>query len=145
MLSAIRGWIRSVGEIVRFVSPIGGVNDDSRAEAIRSDVSRLRVHEAYQIGGTSERVSVLSASSTPYILPASSGKFLRILNTVDVWIRIDQPGAAEVAADPNTDNISVFFPTGETNFLVIPDTSQTARISTRGVTADGDLYVSVVQ
>lgn len=142
-LSIIRSWIRRVGESVRYVSPMGGKNVDSRAEAILSHASRLSVHEAYTIGTLSDRVAVTTTATT-YTVPSGSGRFVRVLCGVDVWMRVEQPSFVAAADDPITDKVSVFIPYGETNFLVIPDTTADFVISVRGVTDSGDFYLNVV-
>ncbi len=143
-LSIIRSWIRRVGESVRYVSPIGGKAPDSRAEAILSHASRLSVHEAYTVGALSDRVAITSGAAVTSTIPAGSGRFVRVLCGVDVWVRVEQPAHVADALDPFTDNVSVFIPYGETNFLVIPDTAQDYVMSIIGVAASGDFYWNVV-
>ena len=111
---------------------------------LKGDFERLAIQESFEIEGYSDRQGFTSSVQGNITVPAGSGVFLRVLTTADAYLRLGQPSAATVA-DPNSDNVSVFCPFGETLFIRIPDTGQAAVVSALGVTGAGDLYASIVR
>jgi hypothetical protein len=144
MLNELRNVIRFFGETVKSVVTIGGVGESTKAEYVRSDTNRMGVHFAFGIGADSQRLAV-SDTTANITFSAGVGRILRVLSTVDCSIRIDQPAAVPAIFDPNTNNVEVFLPLGETVFLLVPDTAQDAVLSAIADTGEtGDLYASII-
>ena len=144
MLNEIRGsLVRKLGEVINFAWPMGGRDEDGNLDFIGVDVSRLRAHFAFKIGGES-KVGAVGGSSAAVTFSAGA-KILRVLSDTDCFIYMEQPAASAGADDPATDGVSMYLPLGETVFLVVPDVTQAVALSFVQVSASGSIWASVIE
>lgn len=133
-------------EKVAYFLPLGGFRRaDNRAEAVLVSANRLGVQFAYLPGGLSKTIAA-GVGGANTVIPQGSGKILRILTDgADIFLRVD-PGAP-VAADPTiADNVTIWLPAGETNFIELEDPdSNDYYVSVITAAGSGTTYVSVVQ
>jgi hypothetical protein len=145
MLNEIRGaLVRKLGEVINFAWPMGGRDENGNLDFIGVDVTRLRAHFAFKIGGES-KVGAVGAAPGAAVTFTAGAKILRVLSDTDCFIYMEQPAASAGADDPATDGVSMYLPLGETVFLVVPDITQAVALSFVQVSAGGTIWASVIE
>ncbi len=142
-LDVIRGWIRQIGEAITFVAPIAGKDTSTRAEAVRSDESRLGVHGAYILGGESKKITLSGTSASTQF--TAGARILRVSSDADCFFRVDT--SASPAADATlADGVTIWMPLGSPLFVLLPDPSASYYLKAIEDSGGGGiLYAHVVQ